>query len=133
MAKTIGQRSKHHGTLELRGKVYRARWEYHGRVFTRSTRTGNRREAERILEEFTRPFWTTDDKEVLQHLEAKVAGRDDDLAKIDKAKTIVGARKERLSVRFVSILRVDRQWRIWLFLCLRRAVCANGDRRGRQG
>ena len=86
MAKTTGQRSKHHGTLELRGKVYRARWEYHGRVFTRSTRTGNRREAERILEEFTRPFWTTDDKEVLQHLEAKVAGRDDDLAKIEAAR-----------------------------------------------
>ena len=86
MAKTTGQRSKHHGTLELRGKVYRARWEYRGRVFTRSTRTGNRREAERILEEFTRPFWTTDDKEGLQHLEAKVAGRDDDLAKIEAAR-----------------------------------------------
>ena len=41
--------------------------------------------------------------------------------------------QRRLGHPIVSILRVDRQWRIWLFLCLRRAVCANGDRRGRQG
>jgi len=83
MAKTAKQRSKHHGTLELRGKTFRARWEYNGRVYTRSTRTGNRREAERRLEEFTRPFWTTDDKEVLQHLEAKVAAKDNDLANLE--------------------------------------------------
>ncbi len=86
MSKTTGQRGKHHGTLELRGKVYRARWEYNGRVYTRTTGTGNRREAEKRLEEFTRPFRTTDAKEVLQHLEAKVACKEDDLAQIEAAK-----------------------------------------------
>ena len=86
MAKTAGQRGKHHGTLELRGKVYRARWEYNGRTYTRTTGTGNRREAERLLEEFTRPFRTADAKEVLQHLEAKVACKEGDLAKLEAAK-----------------------------------------------
>lgn len=62
------------GCLVLRGKKYTARWVVDGKVFTRATGTGDRREAEKRLAEFVAPFRLGDEKAILEGLSAKVAG-----------------------------------------------------------
>ena len=62
------------GCLVLRGKKYYARWMVDGKVYTRATGTGEKREAEKKLEEFVAPFKLGDKKSTLEGLAAKVKG-----------------------------------------------------------
>ncbi len=74
MSKTK-KRAKHgEGTLVLRGKKYTARWVVDGKVYTRSTGTSDRREAEKKLAEYVAPFRLGDEKAILEGLSAKVKG-----------------------------------------------------------
>ena len=49
-------RSKGTGSIEKHGRVYRAVWSVNGKVFRRSTGTGDKDEAEKILGEFVAPY-----------------------------------------------------------------------------
>lgn len=60
------------GTLVKRGKYFMARWVVDGKVYTRTTKCKTKREAEKKLEEFTKPFREKSDIEVLENLAAKV-------------------------------------------------------------
>ena len=67
MARANGQ-----GTLVLRGKYYMAKWTVDGKTYTRTTKCTSRREAEKKLAEFTKPFQEKREIEVLENLAAKV-------------------------------------------------------------
>ena len=62
------------GTLEKRNGTYLARWTVNGKRFTRSTGTGNRQEAERVLAEITAPFRLSDEAQRLAAINAKIGG-----------------------------------------------------------
>jgi len=75
------------GTLIKRGKFYMAKWMVKGKVYTRSTKCTNERDAKKKLEEFTKPFRENTDIEVIENLAAKVRVIDKDVkdAKNEKA------------------------------------------------
>jgi len=73
------KRNKGAGTLEKRHGVWLARWVVDGKRFARSTGTGNRREAERILDEITAPFRLGTKKSVLLGLKAQIGGVEDEI------------------------------------------------------
>lgn len=56
MANKAKCRGKGTGTLVLRGRTYTARWTVGGKVYVRSTGTGVRADAERILADYVKPF-----------------------------------------------------------------------------
>lgn len=62
------------GTLERRGAIWRARWVVDGKTFTRSTGTADKREAEKRLAEFVRPFQAGSEAERLEGITAKLQG-----------------------------------------------------------
>lgn len=74
MAKKSGQRSKGAGTLVLRGKTWCARWMVNGKVFTRTCGTGDRRQAEEKLTEFTAPFRLGGEERTLETVAARLGG-----------------------------------------------------------
>ena len=67
--------ARHHGsgTLVKRGKWYTAKWMVDGKVYTKSTRCANRRDALDRLEEFTKPFREESELARLENLKAKIA------------------------------------------------------------
>lgn len=84
MAKKKAQRAKGDGCIYLpksKGKIishiYRARWVVDGKTYTRTTGTGDRREAEKMLAQFVHPFQAETQKEretaVLAHLQGVTA------------------------------------------------------------
>lgn len=85
MARKHG-RANGQGTLEKRGNIYRARWMVDGKVYTRSTGTGDKREAEKKLKEFVAPFRLGDEKAILEGLTAKVKGIEDEMQSYEDAK-----------------------------------------------
>lgn len=60
------------GTLVKRGKYFMAKWMVKGKLYTRSTKCTNKKDAEKKLEEFTKPYREKTDIEVLENLAAKV-------------------------------------------------------------
>lgn len=62
------------GWLERRGGNWLARWKCGGKYFSRTTGTGNRREAERLLDEWTRPFRLTREADRYDYFAAKAGG-----------------------------------------------------------
>ena len=74
MAKKAGQRGKGTGTLVMRGKVWCARWTVNGKVFTRTTKTSDRREAEGKLAEYTAFFRLGGDEKTLETVAARLGG-----------------------------------------------------------
>ena len=75
MAKKARCRGKGAGTLVLRGRTWCARWMVDGKLFTRTTGTSDRREAEGKLAEFTAPFRLSNDVETLEAVAVKIDGR----------------------------------------------------------
>ena len=65
-------RSKGEGTLIKRGKYWTARWVSNGEVHVRSTKCTQKRDAEKKLAEFTKPFRETSELAVLENLAAKM-------------------------------------------------------------
>jgi integrase len=74
MAKKAGQRGKGTGTLVMRGKVWCARWTVNGKVFTRTTKTSDRREAEGKLAEYTAFFRLGGEERTLETVAARLGG-----------------------------------------------------------
>ncbi|MCR5414414.1 MAG: site-specific integrase [Kiritimatiellae bacterium] len=74
MARKKHARANGNGTLELHGRLWRARWTVNGKTYTRPTGTSDKREAAKKLEEFTAPFRLGADKQILEGLAAKVQG-----------------------------------------------------------
>lgn len=70
------KRQRGSGTLQLRGGIYQARWQVNGKIYVRTTGTGNRREAERRLAEFTADFRSRDERHIMECLAARVRGLD---------------------------------------------------------
>ena len=83
MAKKAMRRSKGAGTLVLRGKIWFARWQADGRVYTRSCQTTSRRDAEKLLSEFTAPFRLGSEAKTLETLSARLGGVQDRIAKYE--------------------------------------------------
>lgn len=67
MARANGQ-----GTLVKRGKIFMAKWVVNGKIYTRTTKCSNRKDAEKKLAEFVKPFQEKTEIEVLENLAAKV-------------------------------------------------------------
>ena len=65
-------RSKGAGTLLKRGKYWVARWVTNGEVHVRSTKCTVKRDAEKKLEEFTKPFREKSEIAVLENIAAKM-------------------------------------------------------------
>ena len=74
MARKRRARANGQGTLEMHGRIWRARWTVDGKTFTRSTGTSDKREAVKRLAEFTAPFRLKSEKETLEGIAAKVQG-----------------------------------------------------------
>ena len=66
-------RAKGAGSLEKAGRVWRARWVVGGKVYVRSTGTGNRQKAERLLAAWVEPFRDKHEEAVLRRLADRVA------------------------------------------------------------
>lgn len=86
MAKKSAGRANGQGTLERRGKVWLARWIVDGKRFTRSTGTGDRREAEKILADIVAPFAAKSDAERLENLAVKIEGRKAEIRRYEDSK-----------------------------------------------
>ncbi len=86
MARKAKQRSKGLGTLERRGRVWRARWTVDGKTYTRTTGTSDRREAEKILAEIVAPFAAKSDAERLENLAVKIEGRKAEIRRYEDSK-----------------------------------------------
>ena len=86
MARKAKQRSKGLGTLERRGRVWRARWTVDGKTYTRTTGTSDRREAEKILAEIVAPFTARTDAERLENLAVKIEGRKAEIRRYEDSK-----------------------------------------------
>jgi len=86
MARKAKQRSKGLGTLERKGRVWRARWTVDGKTYTRTTGTSDRREAERILAEIVAPFAAKTDAERLENLAVKIEGRKAEIRRYEDSK-----------------------------------------------
>ena len=86
MARKAKQRSKGLGTLERRGRVWRARWTVNGKTYTRTTGTSDRREAEKILAEIIAPFAAKSDAERLENLAVKIEGRKAEIRRYEDSK-----------------------------------------------
>lgn len=80
--RTPHKRSKGEGTLRLRGGTYQARWQVNGKVYVRTTGTGNKREAEKRLAEFTADFRSRDEKRIMESLAARVRGIESDIERM---------------------------------------------------
>ena len=67
--------ARHHGSGSLvkRGKWYTAKWMADGKVYTKSTRCANRRDALDRLDEFTKPFREEPELARLENLKARIA------------------------------------------------------------
>lgn len=76
MARKAGQRAKGSGTLELRGRIWFARWTVGGKTFKRSTELSDKKEAIKKLEEFVAPFRMENEKAILETMTAKLGGVD---------------------------------------------------------
>lgn len=61
-------RGKGMGTLLLKGKKYQARIWVNGKLYTKSTKTGVKKDAEKILEEFVADFQTKDELKLYDNL-----------------------------------------------------------------
>ena len=86
MARKAKQRSKGLGTLERRGRVWRARWTVDGKTFTRTTGTSDRREAEKILAQIVAPFAAKSDAERLENLAVRIEGRKAEIRRYEDSK-----------------------------------------------
>jgi len=86
MARKRQARANGEGTLEMHGRVWRARWTVDGKTFTRSTGTSDKREAAKRLAEFTAPFKLGNEKATLEGLAAKVQGVTAELKAYEDAK-----------------------------------------------
>lgn len=86
MAKKKAGRPNGGGTLELRGKVWLARWVVNGKRFTQSTGTGDKREAEKILAGIVAPFAAKSDAERLENLAVKIEGRKAEIRRYEDSK-----------------------------------------------
>jgi len=85
MAKKARGRSKGAGTLVLRGKTWYARWVVDGKIYTRTTGTSSRREAEKILEDLVAPFRLGSEEKTLETMAARLGGVQAQIAKIEDA------------------------------------------------
>ena len=86
MARKSKQRSKGLGTLERKGRVWRARWTVDGKTYTKTTGTSDRREAEKILAEIVAPFAAKSDAERLENLAVKIEGRKAEIRRYEDSK-----------------------------------------------
>ncbi len=86
MARKRQARANGEGTLEMHGRVWRARWTVDGKTYTRSTGTSDKREAVKRLAEFTAPFRLGNERATLEGLAAKVQGVTAELKAYEDAK-----------------------------------------------
>ena len=87
MAKKQKRRPRGQGCLfqKKAGGIYYARWQSEGKVFIRSCQTTSRRDAEKLLSEFTAPFRLGSEAKTLETVAARLGGVQDQIAKIDDA------------------------------------------------
>jgi integrase len=87
MAKKQKRRPRGQGCLfqKTPNGTYYARWQSEGKVFIRSCQTTSRRDAEKLLSEFTAPFRLGSEAKTLETVAARLGGVQDQIAKIDDA------------------------------------------------
>lgn len=79
-------RGKGEGTLKLRGGIYHAQWTVKGKTYSRSTKTGNKREALAKLEEYIAPFRAGNEKAVLENFTTRMKGLEAEIAEVEAKK-----------------------------------------------
>ena len=79
-----GPQARHGGLFQRRkGGTYYARWRVDGRLFMKSTKTANKRQAEAKLAEYVAPYAATDRKALAESVAAHIAGLDAEIAKAE--------------------------------------------------
>jgi len=78
--------AKGRGTLTLRGNIYQARWVVGGKVYVRSTKTNKKKEAERLLEQWTEDFYKKSEAETVDRLIARRQGIKAEIARYEDEK-----------------------------------------------
>ena len=99
-------RAKGSGYLEKHGRIWRARWSADGTTFARSTGTADKRQAEKLLAEWTAPFQLKNSAEKDSALADKAAG----LAAVSDALRS-SARSKRDAFRKATALPLSDAWR----------------------
>lgn len=74
------------GTLEKRRGVWLARWVVDGKRFTKSTGTGDRKEAEKALAELTAPTKTRNELARLENMAARISGKQAEIKRFEDSK-----------------------------------------------
>ena len=82
------KRNRKHGAgnLTLRGGKWQARWTYKGKTYWRSTGTGDRKEAEKRLAEFTADFQRDSEASTLARQAARLGGIREQIKQAEEAK-----------------------------------------------
>lgn len=104
--KTKAGRKKGNGTLERHGKIWRACWIVDGKRFRRSTGTADKREAEKLLAQWTAPFQLKNSAEKDSAMADKAA----DLAAVSDALRS-SAKSKREAFRKATALPLADAWR----------------------
>lgn len=91
-------RGKGKGTLELKGKVWRAKWMVDGKVYRRSTGTSDKAEALEKLAEFVHPFTLKDEAKRLRSIQDKLGGVQKELEDFEEAEKKKEEEQPALSV-----------------------------------
>lgn len=78
------------GYIVKRGNNFFARWVVNGKVYTKTTGTSNRREAEKVLADLVSPFVQHDEIETLQRHATKVQGIQAELKAYEDAQPALG-------------------------------------------
>ena len=71
------------GSIVKRGRIYFGRWMIAGKIYTRSLKTANRREAEAKLAEIMKPFVARDEAASLANTIARLEGVKSEIAKYE--------------------------------------------------
>ena len=79
-------RGKGRGTLLLKGKKYQARIWVNGKLYTKSTKTGVKKDAEKILDEFVADFQTKDELKLYDNLAHRAMTFQQQVDKAEKEK-----------------------------------------------
>jgi len=75
------------GHLFKRNGTWYVQWRIDGKLFMRSTRTKNRKEAEKERARILAPFMAKDEAETLRNISARIVGREAEILAFEESKT----------------------------------------------
>ena len=96
------QRAKGKGSLVNRGGTYYGRWIIGGKVYTRTLKTSNKREAEERLTELLKPYVIRDEAASLANVAARLEGVNAEIKRLDDERPALTFRKAFAAFRSIA-------------------------------